>query len=144
MSIVNDPHEPAKPVSGVARWIDRPIAPCDALPNGAPGLLLINETVYRVTILGTLSPQGALAVDGYAVEKADGTVYHIDRQHGECSCADCTFRGRQCKHSSALAVALPRVGIVGPPCYRSPSQMAKNDPDAFAAEQDRLALDYPQ
>ncbi len=96
-----------------------PIAPCELLPRGLPGCLVINGVEYAVSLLGYLPPAPrGFVVQGYRLVKGDGETYDVSLVAGrmECDCADWTFcRSRvlsagplaHCKHITAVERHLP-------------------------------------
>jgi hypothetical protein len=101
-----------QPVCVTGEWLRRPVAPCELLPQGFPGVLLVNARPYLCSCVGELPEQGEPVVRGYQLVKDDGTVYHIDlhaRWGGwDCDCPDSTFRPDRpgsCKHVAALRQA---------------------------------------
>ncbi len=102
-----------------ARLLEQPIAPCEILPNGVPGRLEINLTLYRVEILGYLPGQGEPIVDGYRLTKDNGEAHDLCLIAGrlECTCGDWIWRRSfqtdrhlaDCKHCRAVKqlLALP-------------------------------------
>lgn len=89
--------KPPKPVHGVCRWVD-PLGPDDS-----SAVLAINGTEYTLHVN---EDERTSVVLGYTLVKGDGSSYDIDAETWECSCPDCTFRGRQCKHSKAVQAAM--------------------------------------
>jgi hypothetical protein len=87
---------PVKPVSGSCRWVVQ-------MTDAHPGVLLINGMPYLVREHRT---DGCLT--GYALVKADGTVYDLPPDLSSCDCPDATFTDRPggCKHRKALQAAL--------------------------------------
>jgi hypothetical protein len=52
---------------------------------------------------------------GFRLTRRDNNdTYDIDTERGEgcwaCTCADCTYRGRECKHILAVRAALKAIG----------------------------------
>jgi hypothetical protein len=108
------------------------------IPAGLPGLLLIGEQVYMVTVHAELPADGSEAVvTGFRVTKATGEVYDLDpsRPWGlQCDCPDATYRPNRpggCKHAVALRQALGE--------YRSLGGMARNDPEGFVQHEADVA-----
>ena len=96
--LLNRPTKPeARSVTGVCRWV-WPLNYRDT------GVLAINEVEYFVTTLRNADGQ----VQGYRLEKRDGTAYDVDTTGPDwrCDCPDSTYRQRGCKHTKALWVAL--------------------------------------
>jgi hypothetical protein len=85
----------------------RPVAyPCTLLPQGQPGVVRINATVYLlVPVAGWVGDD--LVVEGYRFVKSAEETHDVQvtRWGLECSCGDATFRqrvGGECKHRSCL------------------------------------------
>src|SRR5262245_66693325 len=121
MQSVSRPKSPLNPVAVIGRFLQPPICPCEIVPQGKPGVLSIDGTPYLVSYVGELPPEGEPIVYGYAITKADGTVYHIDTQtrwgQWQCDCPDATYRGERpggCKHVAALRQALARAATPDP------------------------------
>jgi hypothetical protein len=113
MASLPRPRKPLQPVSVQGRFLQRPVAPCEILPQGAPGVLLIDGSPYLVSIIGELPPEGEPLVFGWRVVKHDGTHYDIDTRTAwgqwQCDCPDATYRGERpggCRHAAALRQAL--------------------------------------
>jgi hypothetical protein len=91
-----------------SRLIVAPIAPCEILPSGAPGLIEINSMQYSVAVLGYLPDEGEPVIDGYRLTKGNGEAHDICLVRGrmECSCGDWIWRRaaqakrelQSCKH----------------------------------------------
>lgn len=94
-----------------SRVIRQPLPRCEVLPDGLPGVLEINGTVYAVEILGYLPAEGPLVLDGYRLTKTNGEAHDVCLVAGrlECTCGDWLWRrsyqtDRQladCKHCLA-------------------------------------------
>ena len=106
-------HRPSvKPAVCESKVIEPPIAPCEILPNGAPGFLQINDTVYAAEILGYLPKVGEPVIDAYRLTKDNGEAHDICLVGGrlECSCGDWIYRRacqvaadlQDCKHCKAV------------------------------------------
>ena len=80
----------------------RPIAPCEILPNGRAGLILIHGHDYLITYHGHLPPVGDPVVTGYRLTKPTGEVYDVPHTLDDCDCGDRHYRNRACKHLLAL------------------------------------------
>jgi hypothetical protein len=94
-----------QPATGSCHWLSQP----NRLHQG--GVLQINGTAYTVDPILD-DDTGALL--GHRLSKADGGMYDIDRQTGQCDCPDATFRPDRpggCKHSRALQAALRAIGL---------------------------------
>jgi hypothetical protein len=93
-----------------------PIAPCEILPKGAPGLLEINQQLYAVSILGFLPAEGEPCLEGFRLTKGNGEAHDLCRIDGrlECTCGDWLFRRAaqcapalmDCKHIKAVKECL--------------------------------------
>ena len=83
-----------KPAVCDSRVLRHPIAPCEILPRGLEGLLVINETSYAVEALGYLPIEGEPIVQGFRLTKADGTTHDLCLVAGrlECTCGDWIWR----------------------------------------------------
>jgi hypothetical protein len=83
-----------KPAVCESKLHRKPLAPCEILPAGLPGLLEINGTVYAVDILGYLPAEGEPVVDGFRLTKDDGTAHDVCLVAGrsECTCGDWIWR----------------------------------------------------
>lgn len=89
-----------------------PIAPCEILPSGLPGVLDINGTSYQIEILGYLPEIGEPVIDGYRLTKDNGEAHDLCLVAGrlECSCGDWIWRRSfqvdrvlaDCKHCAAI------------------------------------------
>jgi hypothetical protein len=98
-------------VSGVCRWIQRPVASPDS--PARKGVLSINGVGYLVAEL--LCPEMQLPL-GWTLtrpadKRVDAAAYDVLLHEGEllCSCPDATYRPDrpgQCKHCRALSAAL--------------------------------------
>lgn len=90
--------KPTRPVTGSCRWILSDTA--ERLALGLPaGLTITTATgtaLYFVTRHET----------GYRVEKDGGDTHDLDLDLTTCTCADCTYRQRACRHLKALKAAL--------------------------------------
>jgi hypothetical protein len=98
-----------KPATCNSTVVRHPIAPCELLPHGLPGVLEINGTHYVVEVLGYLPEHGEPVLDGYRLVKPDGTCHDLCMVHGalECSCGDYVWRRQArdpkgCKHCQAV------------------------------------------
>jgi hypothetical protein len=93
-----------KPCVCESRLIVSPIAPCEILGHGAPGVLEINGLSYAVEILGYLPEVGEPVIDGYRLTKGNGEAHDICLVAGrmECTCGDWIFR-RSCQTERHLA-----------------------------------------
>jgi hypothetical protein len=101
-----------KPAVCVSEVLREPLTPCEILPAGLPGVLVINGTTYSVEVLGYLPEVGEPVIDGYRLTKPDGTAHDICLVAGrlECSCGDWIFRRSvqvdrslaDCKHCLAV------------------------------------------
>lgn len=94
-----------------AVWLHEPLAPCELLPNGTPGILLVvwldskgngRSTTYGVWLFGEPG-----RVRGYRLVTPDFKFYDVDPQAvggPSCDCPDMTSRVRRggCKHCAAL------------------------------------------
>src|SRR5262245_20073210 len=119
MSTLPRSRQPLQPVQVAGRFLQKPICPCEIVPQGKPGVLSIDGLPYLVSYVGELPAEGEPIVRGYQVVKADGTVYHIDTQtrwgQWQCDCADATYRGERpggCKHVAALRQALAQTATL--------------------------------
>jgi hypothetical protein len=93
-----------------------PIAPCEILPKGAPGLLEINQQLYAVSIFGFLPAQGEPCLEGFRLTKGNGEAHDLCRIDGrlECTCGDWVWRRaaqaeralQDCKHIKAVKECL--------------------------------------
>jgi hypothetical protein len=133
--------KPLQPAQvGPVVWLSTPIPPSDIWPEGASGILQIGDTVYICKTLLHITDETEIIVDGWQLEKADGTAYTIDST-GECDCPDACWRGFRpggCKHVRGLARALKQLELQAPPCpapnqYRSTGDFARNDPEGYRA-----------
>jgi hypothetical protein len=103
--------KPPAPVSGVCRWVERPVASPDSLARR--GVLQINGVEYLVAEL--LCPETALPLGWTltrpAAGRTDAASYAVLVCNGDlmCDCPDATYRPDrpgQCKHCRALSAAL--------------------------------------
>lgn len=100
-----------KPAVCESRVIQPPIAPCEILPRGDAGVVVINETHYAVEVLGYLPEVGEPVIDGYRLTKDNGVAHDICLVAGrlECTCGDWIWRRAyqtdrrltDCKHTLA-------------------------------------------
>lgn len=92
----------SKSIKPAIRWTAFPVCPCEILPDGHPGEVVIDGKPYRVTYNATLPEVGEPHVYGFRFENEDGSVYDIDTT-GEARC-DCRGfeRWNRCKHVEAL------------------------------------------
>jgi len=83
-----------KPAMCESRLHHAPLAPCEILPDGLPGLLEINGSFYEVSILGYLPAEGEPVVNGFRLTKDDGTAHDVCLVAGrlECTCGDWIWR----------------------------------------------------
>lgn len=102
-------YKPAAPVAGVARWLQRP------MPGNGFGLLMLatstGDDVYQLTT----------NVDGFRLEKRDGTAYQLPTDCSACTCKDHGYRRRPCKHMRGLKAALASLPVYPLP-PRKPQQ----------------------
>src|SRR5690349_12977196 len=89
---------PPPPVTPDVHWLERPLWPCTDLPQGRPGTVAINGTLYAVMpLVEDLHTYGfVLCRDGLK------DWYQVQVEGWVCSCPDATFRQRECKHSYAI------------------------------------------
>ena len=93
---------------GTVKLLRRPVAPCDLVPAGVPGEVLINGTSYALRYNATLPETGEPEVYGYSLEKADGTGYDLPFTLDDCTCPDHIYRRDpadqcgMCKHARAM------------------------------------------
>ena len=107
-----------KPAKCECELLDDPISPCEILPNGFPGTMTINGTLYAVSIIGYLPPIGEPVIEGYRLTKDNGEAHDICLVVGrlECSCGDWMWRRAaqqtrelaDCKHCKAVNQLLLR------------------------------------
>jgi hypothetical protein len=93
-----------KPAVCDSAVIRPPVAPCELLPAGLPGVLVINGNPYIVEVLGYLPEHGEPVIDGYRLTKPNGEAHDLCLVAGrlECSCGDWIFR-RSCQVEPGLA-----------------------------------------
>jgi hypothetical protein len=101
-----------KPAVCVSEVLRHPIAPCELLPGGLAGVLVINGTHYSVEVLGYLPEHGEPVVDGYRLTKPNGEAHDLCLVGGrlECTCGDWLWRRSfqndpelmHCKHCLAV------------------------------------------
>lgn len=96
-----------KPVSGSCKWIKRMV-----LPLGL-GRLSITSNTSRGPVTAEYDVGAHLTegkVTGYRLVKDDDEGYDVDAtgKDWHCTCADSTYRQRECKHVKALRAALSR------------------------------------
>lgn len=111
MATVSRERAPLKPVQIRAVWLKRPVAPCEIVKDGIPGVLSIDGRPYLATLLADLPDRGEPVVRGARLVKADGSTYDIDLDSPfwECSCPDSTYRPNRpggCRHAAALRQAM--------------------------------------
>src|SRR5262245_60299732 len=101
--------KPLRPVHGTCRWLRKPVWPCELIPEGQPGVLLINGTAYGVMPVAELPATGEPVTRGFRLTKPDGTVYDVGLNwtHAglSCDCPDALSRPARpggCKHAAAL------------------------------------------
>jgi len=108
------PRKPLAPVPLSWQWLYRPLFPCTLLPDGSPGLMLLNKQVYLVSVLGELPADGPVIVRGVRFTKADGSVYDVSADTFGCDCGDGTYRPERphgCKHARAAREWLTQIGM---------------------------------
>ena len=93
-----------KPAVCDSNILRQPIAPCEILPAGLSGSLVINGTVYVAEILGYLPDVGEPVIDGYRLTKDHGEAHDICLVAGrlERTCGDWLWR-RSSQTDRALA-----------------------------------------
>src|SRR5262245_18883898 len=87
-----------------------PVCPCEIAPAGKPGILLLGENVYSVTINATLPETGEPVVYGYRLAKDDGESYDLPADASTCECK-CHLRWGHCKHQDAVRELKRRLAI---------------------------------
>lgn len=99
----------AKPVTGSVRWITRMV-----LPLGLGRLSITSNTARgpvtaEYDVGAHLDDQGQ--VTGYRLVKDDDEGYDVNTTGRDwlCTCADATYRRRECKHALGLRAALARL-----------------------------------
>lgn len=109
MSSIPQRRRIVKPAQCESKVIREVIAPCEILPYGLPGIIVINGTMYTSQVLGYLPEVGEPVINGYRLIKEDGTVHDICMSYGalECSCGDFIWRRQArdpkgCKHCQAV------------------------------------------
>src|SRR5579871_1591582 len=104
MQNVPFPRKLVMPAICESQVLEQPIAPCEIVPGGIPGRLVINGTVYVAEILGFLPDVGEPVIDGFRLTKDNGEAHDICLVHGrmECTCGDWLFR-RSFQTEPALA-----------------------------------------
>jgi hypothetical protein len=97
----------------------RPVATCEMIPEGLPGLVRINGDEYKLGYVSTLPSEGEPIIHGYRLEKVEsGDVYTIGYELQEDMLSPsltpqaCTCKGNQrwrrdfgpevCKHVRAI------------------------------------------
>jgi len=124
-----------KPVTGSARWIDKPSGP------SLWGRLAITNANGQTTEYDVQAFLEGERIVGFGLAKDDDEIYSIAlTQFGwECSCPDANWNNRDCKHARALRAALAAVGIT----LAMPKSEAPKQPEAESCCNDcgRLARD---
>jgi hypothetical protein len=105
------PRRFVKPAVCVSEVLRMPLAPCELLPRGLAGVLVINGTHYAAEVLGYLPEHGEPVVDGYRLTKPNGEAHDLCLVAGrlECTCGDWLWRRSfqndpelaDCKHTAA-------------------------------------------
>lgn len=128
MATVSNRPRQVKPLAPVPppawQWVHRPIWSCDLIPQGMPGMLVVNNVVYMLIVLS----EGPGPERGYRLVKDDGSLYDLPADLGSCDCPDGTYRSERphgCKHAVALREALRAIGY----------QVATPTRPAFTAEE---------
>ena len=106
MANVTRKRKVVKPDEFILLRSQRPIPACEILPQGNPGLALINQVAYRLEYHSELPAQGEPVIRGYRLTKPDGTCYDLPRDLSECECMGSlrwSSTGTICKHRRALA-----------------------------------------
>jgi hypothetical protein len=91
--------KPLPPAKVEAELLRPPVYPCELLPKGAPGEVLLNGKVYSVSPVVHQDRDGRRVVAGWSFLRLG--VWHVAEDFS-CDCPDCTFRDRQCKHAGAV------------------------------------------
>lgn len=92
------------------------IYPCTLIPDGVPGIVRINKTVYLLQpVAGWTGDE--LEIAGYRFIKNDQDTHDVEiTKFGlECSCGDGVFRVRadgNCKHRKAVKILRERGELV--------------------------------
>jgi len=94
----------SKPGTLTCRCLRRPMPPCESTPGGWPGLLEINGAQYGVMYHTQQDGQ----ISGLRLVKIGETLPYDISAGGECDCADCVYRQRECKHMAAVALLIER------------------------------------
>lgn len=102
--------EQVKPVTGSVRWVKKMV-----LPHGLGRLAITSITsrgpvVAEYDVGAHLDHQGK--VTGYRLVKDDDEAYDLPADLSSCTCADATYRERECKHLLALKAALPKCSVL--------------------------------
>jgi hypothetical protein len=97
----------AKQVSGSCKWVKRMV-----LPRGLGRLSITSHTtrgpvVQEYDVGAHLDQAGR--VTGYRLVKDDDEGYDVSAADWTCTCADSTYRQRECKHARAMRAALARL-----------------------------------
>lgn len=110
---------PQTPVTITSRWVLPWTPPCARYPQGATGILEISSPTKRKMVTAQYRVEcvldGGKIVGWELTSLANDQVYHLDPyswgwDQAECSCGDCTFRSRMCKHARALFQAMKEIG----------------------------------
>ncbi len=112
MTTTTRTNETPKPVTGTVRWL-RPLIHGKQLGRLAIGNANGKVEEYDVGYLAGADGQPT----GLGLAKDDDQVYAIEPTIGggqRCSCNDCQYRNRECKHIRAARAALVRAGLALP------------------------------
>lgn len=89
------------PKATTVRLTARPVCPCELLPNGQAGEVMINDDAYAIEYIGELPATGQPVIHGYRLTKPDNTTYDVPASTDACECWG-HMRHGHCKHTSAL------------------------------------------
>jgi len=107
--------KPALPVTGSVKWIKRPHGPTLFGRFAITSVTRRGPVVSEYDVAAFLDTEGRIT--GFGLAKDDDEVYAVDfsQWYGPtCTCGDCEYRARECKHVKACRCAMHAAGITIP------------------------------
>jgi hypothetical protein len=84
------------PVKPDVTWLDPPLWPCTLFPQGRPGRVLLNDTLYGIL---PLDDEHQHTYAFLVVKEGQEEPYQVTVADWKCDCPDSIYRERTCKHS---------------------------------------------